>query len=152
MKKGMIAVLSAIVGCAGGCLLGIEYMRKKPHKFQSYYNILLEWLAIKQEGKTIASYFHTHDYQRVAIYGMGELGVRLLKELELSDIEVVCAIDKGIPCEEVNVELKKPGEPVENIDVVVVTATFAFWEIQKSLQEYLKCPIISLEDVIFDQY
>lgn len=152
MKKGIIAVLSAAAGCVGGCLFGIEYMRKKPHKFQSYYNILLEWLAIKQEGSSIDSYFSTHNYHRIAIYGMGELGVRLLKELESSDIEVVCAIDKGIPCEEVNVEVKKPGEPVEDIDAVVVTATFAFWEIQKSVSEYLDCPVVSLEDVIFDKY
>lgn len=152
MKKGIITVLSAAAGCVGGFFFGIEYMRKKPHKFQSYYNILLEWLAMKQEGKSIASYFMNHNYQRIAIYGMGELGIRLLKELEPSGIEVVCGIDKGIPCEEVNIEVKKPGEPVEDIDAVVVTATFAFWEIQKSVQEYMDCPVISLEDVIFDQY
>lgn len=37
----------------------------------------------------------------------------------------------------------------DDIDVIVVTATFAFDDIKKSLSELLDCNIISIEDVVY---
>ncbi len=157
MKKGTIALLSAAAGAAAG-VMGKELFGTKPagqsseraNKFKSYYNLLNQWLILKQEGKNLEQYFVDHDYQTIAIYGMGELGSRLCDELNGSSIEIAYAIDKN--AEWTNSELKVCGidDELQTVDAVVVTAVFAFDEIEEMLADKIECPIISLSEIVFE--
>lgn len=161
MKKCLGVILGVIAGAIAGVALTnkvnqnkISDELKKVDKFKGYYNMLLQWIDIKQEGKSLSEYFVRNNYKTIAIYGMGEMGRKLYDELKDSEIEIKYVIDKDSITAYSPVDVKElddfDGEDKVEVDVVVVTATFAFDEIQKEVSEKINCPIISLEDVIYE--
>lgn len=85
---------------------------------------------------------------------MGEIGNRLYEELKnSSEIEVKYGIDNNASETYSELEVLSLEEYTDlasdDIDVIVVTATFAFDDIKKSLSELLDCNIISIEDVVY---
>lgn len=157
MKKGIIAVLSGItggvVGAASVAKIGksvLDNTDKKVSRLRSYYNMLNQWLVLKQEGKSLEKYFIDNNYKTIAIYGMGEIGTRLYEDLKNTNIEIRYAIDQNVAGTYSDLEvLDKDGELAE-VDVVVVTPIFAFDEIEKELSERVDFPIVSLEDVLYE--
>lgn len=157
MKKGTIAVLSTFLGAVAGAvgdgyLKGKQIKQKssKVDKFKNYYNMLNQWLMLKQEGKTLVSYFEENGYNTIAIYGMGEMGNRLYDELKGSDIKIKYAIDKNASSTYSDIDVFEVEDELEKVDVVVVTAVFAFDEIEEELSEKIDFPVISLEDVVYE--
>ncbi len=128
----------------------IKEQKDRVKKFKQYYDILLGWLDVKQKGKSLSDYFEKKQYYKIAIYGMGELGIKLYDELKNSNIEVVCAIDKGEAYENIEIDVMNVGEKIPDVDVVVVTPAFAYHSIEEELLDYLDCPIISIEDVVYE--
>lgn len=157
MKKGFLATISAVAGMAAGATV-IGKMQGKTiksnendiDKFRRYYNMLNQWLLIKQEGKSLEKYFDDNGYHTVVIYGMGEMGNRLYEELKNTSIEVKYAVDK----EAANTysELKVVGKDdyLESADVMIVTAIYAYDEIEEEMETKIDFPIVCLEDVIYD--
>lgn len=157
MKKGVIAVLSTLIGAVAGAA-GVGYLKGKQvklkedkvDKFKNYYNMLNQWLILKQEGKSLAQYFVKNGYKTIAIYGMGEMGNRLYDELKDSEIKVAYAIDKNVSEAFSPIDLFDIEDELDAVDAVIVTATFAFADIEESIQDKVECPIISLEDVVYE--
>lgn len=160
MKKSTIGFLSSVIGAVlgGGVAIAasssiankiILQNGKRVDKFKIYYEVLNQWLILKHEGKGIDSYFMEIGYKNIAIYGMGEVGNLLLKDLEGSDIKVLYCLDSEIACLDADMNVVDLEDGLEGIDVVVVTAMFAFDEIEKDLTGKVDCPIISLEDIVF---
>lgn len=120
----------------------------KVHKFKTYYNILNQWLKMKNEGKGLAEYFIKHKWKEVAIYGMGEIGCRLYEELENSAVKIVYAVDKegGSVYEGLKVYTLEEDWPTA--DVLVVTAAFAYDKIVTDIQAKVNIPVVSLEEVV----
>lgn len=157
MKKGTVAVLStligATVGAAGSAYFGNQQVEKKAEKvdkFKGYYSMLNQWLILKQEGKCLCEYFKANDYKTVSIYGMGEMGNRLYDELKNSDIEVKYAVDQNAASTYSELDVIDKEDDFEKVDVMVVTATFAFDEIEDELSAKVDFPIVSLEDVVYE--
>lgn len=157
MKKGVVAFLSgiigAVIGAVGSGYLGskqIERKTEKVDKFKGYYNILNQWLVLKQEGKCLSEFFKVNNYKTIAIYGMGEMGNRLYDELKDSEIEVKYAVDKNADSTYSELNVIYPEEDFEVADVMVVTATFAYCEIEEKLSKKISFPIVSLEDVVYE--
>lgn len=157
MRKGTIAVLSTLIGAAAGAAGSgyfgnkqIEQKTEKVDKFKGYYNMLNQWLILKQEGKNLSEYFQSNQHKTIAIYGMGEMGNRLYDELKNTDVSVKYAVDKNASGTYSELNVIDPEDEFENVDVIVVTATFAFDEIVEELREKVDFPIVSLEDVIYE--
>ena len=154
MKKGKVFAIASVIGAVAG----VGYLKEKKvsqkqakvDKFKGYYNMLNEWLALKQGGKSLDEYFKQNNYKTVAIYGMGEMGNRLYDELKTTDIEIKYAIDKNVDTVYAELEVKEIDDELPDVDVVVVTATFAFDDIVESIQDKFICPIVSLENVVFE--
>ena len=143
MKKGTISVLATILGAAvGATAVGtisgktIDEKATKVEKFKNYYNMLNQWLVLKQEGKNLSSFFESNEYKTIAIYGMGEMGNRLYDELKNTNIEIKYAIDKNADSTYTELEVIDPEDSYEDVDVIVVTATFAFEDIESKVSEY----------------
>lgn len=156
MKKGLSAVIGGLVGASASALLVgkecnklIKQKSDKVDKFKNYYYMLNQWLILKQQGKALTKYFEENHFKHIAIYGVGEMGNRLYDELKDSDICVKFAIDKE-DNRYMEVEVKSPEDDFEGVDVIVVTAIFAFEEINRKISPRVSCPVISLEDIIFD--
>lgn len=155
MKKPVLAVLSAVTGAALGAgavgkasLDKMNIIRSYRDKHLALFLMMNQWVKAKQEGKNLASYFEEKGYKKIAIYGMSYAGETLLNELKGSGISVAYAIDKNVSSAEVRV--MSVDDALEEVDAVVVTAITFFDEIEELLSEKMDCPIISLEDILYE--
>lgn len=156
MKKGIISILSAMFGAATGAVaVGrtvSKNLRKKDdglRKVHELYMAFDQWLRIRQEGRTLIEYFHAHNYNTVAIYGMKELGVHLYEELKDSDITVCYAIDQNADAIYADIDIVTPDEELTPVDVIIVTAIYYFDGIEKMLREKVNYPVVSLKDILY---
>ena len=89
-------------------------------------------------------------YSHIAVYGMAELGNRLMEDLKGTPIQVDYGIDRDISCSIARIgEVYFPEDNLPEADVIVVTPYSSFEVIKKQLEEKVKCPIISLEEVVW---
>lgn len=157
MKKGIIGVLSLLAGVAGGAAAAEKFEKGKTKKAQHYadkhlalFVMMNQWVNVKQEGKNLSSYFEENGYKKIAIYGMSYAGQTLLKELEGSGIQVVYGIDKNAETLYADIDVMTIEDDLDEVDAVVVTAVTFFNEIEDQLCSKLDCPILSLEDILFE--
>lgn len=157
MNKGIIAMLSAVAGAGAGAaaiekkrVQDIAVKKALSDKHFKMFKMMDHWVGIKQEGKNLSQYFIENGYQKIIIYGMHYAGERLVEELKGSDIQIVCGIDQKAQSifSDINVITKE--EFIPEADVVVVTAISFFDEIEMEMRERVSCPIISLEDVVYE--
>ncbi len=157
MKKISINILFVFVGA----ILGIAGVRRKmkakvtcekkmSEKHLALYLMMNQWVKVKQEGKKLSSYFEKRNYHEIAVYGMSFAGKTLVDELEGSGIKIKYGIDKKADNIYAEFEVVTPDEKLEEVDAVVVTAIQFFSEIEEKLSKKIKCPIISLENVLYE--
>lgn len=159
MKKGVLSVLTALTGAAVGAgTLGYQKARQHEQDFkvikknEAILKMFNQWLIVKQEGKSIAAYLEENNFKKIAIYGMSYAGERLLDDLKGTGIEVVYAVDQNADRMFAEVELITKGEIAhqQEVDAVIVTAIYFFDDIEEEISELVDCPIVSLEDIIYE--
>lgn len=155
MKKILNLIWAMLVGGVIGSLISgsIVYRKNIKSKEMSQKHLALmltlnEWLAVKQNGINLASYFEEKNIKRIAIYGMSYLGESLLEEFSHTDIQVSYAIDQNADNIFCDIDVVKPTDILEPVDAIVVTAVYNFREIEEKLRERYNGLIINLEDVI----
>lgn len=161
MKKGMIVLISAVAGAITGAAFGVGTMGKvfsdKAKKVQSMSNKHLElflmmnqWVKVKQADKNLADYFERKGYSKIAIYGMSYAGESLADELRATKIKVAYGIDQRADFLYADFDIVAMDEDLEEVDAIVVTAITYFDDIEEKLREKTNCPIISLEDILYE--
>lgn len=157
MKKGLASALSFLFGLSAGGLLVMNWENKlfsQKHefgvKFWMMYQMMEKWMRLKLNGETLADYFHAAGYQKIAVYGMGDIGRLLVRELSESDIHVAYGIDKNKDIK-ADISVYEPAPGLEPVDAVVVTAIAYYDEIAAMLTTILDCPVLSMENVVVAQ-
>lgn len=157
MRKGVISVLSALAGAAVGAgtvkkVTGDSLSQAKAlsDKHLSLFLMMNQWVKVKQEGKNLSSYFKANGYNRIAIYGMSYVGETLINELKGTDIQVVYGIDKNANAIYTDIDIITLEDTLDEVDAIVVTAITFFDEIEEILQGKVNCPILSLEDILYE--
>lgn len=128
----------------------IKEKDEKIHKFKDYYNVLNQWMKIKNEASSLEEYFKKRGYSTIAIYGMGEIGCRLYEELENTSINVSYVIDKEAESKYSSIRIIDISNKLDDVDVIVVTPIFDFENIKIALEEKTDIKVISFEDVIYE--
>ena len=157
MKK-VIAVLGfTLAGVFGGTVVtgkrlkkSIEQERKMAKKHLDLYLMMNQWVKVKQEGKNLAAYFEKNGYKNIAIYGMSYAGETLLEELRETQIQVVYGIDKNAENIYSDISILSLEDTLDDVDAIVVTAVTFFDEIEDELHKKVNCPILSLEDILYE--
>lgn len=161
MKKAILTTMLLLtVGCAGGIcgalaarrgfLKRIGIMRNNEEKMKEFYDVLTRWIRMRSPGHQIESYLLDKGVKKVAIYGMKELGEILYDELKETSIEVAYAIDRDAEYIFSDLEVVSPEDELKDVDAVIVTAIHYYSEIAENLEKKLKCPILCIEDVIYE--
>jgi hypothetical protein len=157
MKKSMASVITTLMGAAAGAG-AVTYQKLKRQesdfkvikKNEAILKMFNQWLILKQEGKTIEKYFAENGFRRIAVYGMSYAGERLIDDLKGTEVEVAYGIDRNADRIFSEVEIVNVEDTLQPVDAVVVTAIYNFDEIEEKLSELMDCPIISLEDIIYE--
>lgn len=157
MKKGMISIISTLAGAAIGAGTVGTMKDKEVKKWKDYsdkhltlYKMMCQWVTMKQDGTNLAEYFKKNGYKRIAIYGMSFAGDTLANELQDTDIQVAYGIDKNAANLYADFDIVSMKDNLKEVDAVVVTAITFFDEIAEELSTKLSCPIISLEDILYE--
>lgn len=153
----LVIVIVYIVGFCMGCSWifkrNFELVKKqceRGDRFSRMFRALNQWLTLKEESREIAEYFRNMNYHNIAIYGMGYLGKHLVRELKKTEIKINYTVDKKVNEPVEGIKIFRPKEVLPEVDVIVVTALIDFEEIADQLERKVECPIISLEDILFE--
>ena len=154
MKKVTLSILSAVMGVAAGIGVTNNFMEKTMKKNSAMSNkhlalflMMNEWVKVKQKGKSLTEYFEKNGYKKIAIYGMSFIGRRLYEELA-NYVEIDYAIDKNADNICMDICIYLPNDHLEEVDAIIVTTVMHFDEITELLQKKVKCPVLSLENII----
>lgn len=146
-------ITGGIVGFIASSKLSNKIIERKDariNKFVGYFNLLEQWMSIKEGDKVVSTYFEKNGYYKIALYGLGKIGNHLLKELEGTDIQVSYAIDARGEKLNTDIVVYTPDDEIPDVDVIVVTATFDYDNIKNVLEEKTDIQVISIDDVIYD--
>lgn len=157
MRKSIISVISAMAGIiAGGLAVGrsagkvIDGEKKVADKHLILFQMMSQWVKVKQEGKNLSSFFEKNGYKSIAIYGMSYAGETLVEELKGTDTKIAYGIDKNADSIYADVDIVSVEDDLEKVDAIVVTAITFFDEIEEKLSKKVSCPVISLEDILYE--
>lgn len=157
MKKGVIAAVSTVIGAVAGAVTIEKSKRNQLRsawdmstKHLALFQMMNQWVRIKQEGKNLSEYFKSNGYRNIAVYGMSYAGETLLEELKDTDINVAYGIDQKADSIYADVDIFTADDELQQVDAVVVTAITFFDEIEEKLLKKMDCPILSLEDILFE--
>lgn len=130
----------------------IEDEEKEPaDKHRLYYELCNQWIKMQNDGYHIETFFREKGYRSIAIYGMGELGNRLIEALDGTDVQIKYGINKNMRDAFAEIDIKGLDEEDEftDIDCIVVTPFHIYDEIKDELEKKCSCDVISLEDVVY---
>jgi len=103
-----------------------------------------QWVINLQEGKTVRRYFEERKYHNIAVYGKSYLSERLCKEIENTDIAVKLIFDKD--------SIESDLLNSLNLDVIVVTSLYYYYDIYLNLKKYTNVKVICLDEIIYKTY
>lgn len=154
MKNRIVKILNtALKVCVIALLVRLFFKEKssKPStgdKMTVYYHLLDKWMKLREEEKYISDYMEKHGFKTIAIYGLGDIGRHLEKELENSKTQVLYAINKEARYFAVDLDVYSPESELPPVDAVIVTPVMDYGNICKALKGKVSCPILSIVDVI----
>lgn len=123
---------------------------KFEHKYYSLFMLMCNWMEKKQNQKKICMFLNKRNIKSIAIYGMGNIGILLLRELELCGINVKYGIDEDLNTSYMSYDIKiyRPSDFLEKVEAIIVTPITYFEEIKEKLSSKVECPIFSLQDIL----
>lgn len=126
-----------------------KYKSLSSKNLNNFY-LMHRWLQVCREGKSVVNYLEVKGCKRVAIYGMGLAGERLLDELRNTDIRVLYGIDKRAHTLNGEIEIYSLYDKLPNVDIVIVSVPMYFDSIKLELEKKTNCKIVSLDDILHE--
>lgn len=122
--------------------------------YKHNYNILYRWMQEENIGDRLADYLLKEGYEKIAVYGLGDVGKLLCKNLNNSGISILYGIDQN--AEDKNIDefigvgkIVLPNDTIEKVDAIIVTVSNSYLPIKNMLMKTNNCPILNLEDVVY---
>lgn len=118
------------------------------NKYEKNMKVFDNWMRLKENGGTLASYLEHRGYRKIAMYGYGTLGKHFIREIEGSGIALEYIIDRQ--GKRLNSEIPVYGLAVKlaPVDAVVITVTFDVDEIRAKLCEKGFQEIVTIEEMV----
>lgn len=124
-------------------------------RYKSYWKTFDKWLTMHEKGITIPAVLLSRGISSVTIYGLGMIGRHLVNELQQSEVQVICGIDR-------NSDLKDDFEfeihsikSLDNVDKTIDLIIAVSYEFDAIKDELIKCGwkgnILLLEDLFVDK-
>lgn len=153
----MILLLSTLTGMTIGAGAVGKILTERTYKVKSMsdkhlslFLMMNQWVKVKQEGKSLEQYFEKAGYKNLAIYGMSFAGETLVNELKNTSVHIVYGIDRNADSIYADIDIVSMDGKLEKVDAIVVTAVTFFEEIRRELSKKIDCPIVSLEDILYE--
>ena len=162
LKQAAAGALCVAFGFAAGAAFHYRGFSRAAQKkdaeikrCKGYFNTLSQWMYLRHEGISIADCLLQRGLRTVAVYGLGELGRLLCRELCGTGVCVAYGLDRDAGEKEadsfcgVRRIAGLEGE-LGSVDAVIVTLPHAFKELEGILKGKFGCPVLDLERVLFE--
>lgn len=123
-------------------------LRDINERYKGYWRILNQWLILKEKGVRLDKYLIERGIRTAAIYGLGMLGKHLIEELNHSSIVLKYGIDRRTDGINLNIPVYSLKDDLPEVDIIIVTATYDYENIRKTLQEKVNYPMVSLTELV----
>ena len=135
-------------------LLTREILENEKEKFKCQSDLLCQWIRNINKGITVDEILTSYGANSIAIYGKGNLGRLLYKNLEGSNIKVKFFIDKnaGRIIEDLADTIGTiSDEDLSDLDAIIVTLPYDYLKIKEFLEKETKnnIRIISIEEIVY---
>ena len=120
---------------------------KQQQKCSRLLKLMCRWTTNVQKGMRPVDYLTRRKWYSVAVYGAGDVGKCLLDELADTDVKVRYIVDRRKP--ELGLPVYAPEDDLPSVDCMIVTAIMEYGEISWNLKDKLRCHVISIEDIIY---
>lgn len=124
-------------------------IRRQSEKHLYLFKMMVEWMALIQDGKSISDYITNKGIRRIAVYGVSYVGDCLIRELKNTEWELIYGIDNAENTIWTDIPVFSMNDELEDVDIVIVTAVTNYEEIQKELFDKINSEVISLEEIIY---
>ena len=115
-----------------------------------FYQILSMWVDLMQENRTIfKELLKKRGLDSVAIYGMANLGKKLLRQFRNEGVNVTFVIDQAGGNKGENLPIFRPYDDLPKCDLIIITS-FDEGNIKKMLEGKTKARIIHIKDLLTD--
>lgn len=129
----------------------MEESGKQAAEYGQYYRLFDRWLWLKLAQKGIQNYFDKQGYRTLAVYGVGEICNRFYEEIsQIPGIEIKYILEKEPGNEHPVLPVYCLQDEVPEVDAVVVSLDYIYEDIKTVLVGKFDCPIISIDDVIYN--
>ncbi len=129
---------------------GKDQLYQRYKRVEAQYNLLNQWMTLQESGVTLEMLLRARGYRRIAIYGMANIGKHMYHALKNSSIEICYGMDRSQCGQYEALTVKKPDEPVEPVDAMIVTVVMEYERIREALEKKLTFPIVSLEEIFYE--
>lgn len=158
MMKGKILAFGIGLGAGviGGFLWEHDRMKlimkekiRKLDRSQSYYGLLLSWLKMHEEKISLDDYFERLEISNIAVYGNGQIGERLIKEMECTKTSIRYIIDRNACSMVSKFPIFTMEDELPQVDAIVVTVIDEYDSIAEAIRKKCDCYVFSIEEVIY---
>ncbi|MDE7431926.1 MAG: hypothetical protein K2N34_08440 [Lachnospiraceae bacterium] len=148
-KKIVIAIAAMCIGYAWGEYAGKKKELRKKSNAQKYLSIYKPWMEKMQKGESIADFVINKQYENVAVYGLGKLGVSLINELKDKGIPIAYIIDQR--ADEIfyeDIDVYSFSERLPDVGAIIITTVNDQKELREKIMCRLKCDVYTLEELV----
>lgn len=116
-----------------------------------YIRDILFQMILRREEEVLKKYIEMGGYKAIGLYGWGQVGQCAYIELKACGYTPVCVIDRNSQnLNSSEVMICSPIGILPQIDLLIVTPTYFFDEIEKEMSLRVGCKIISLDDIYYN--
>ena len=124
-----------------------EYLTEMLYKKSIDYRFLHNWIEKNINCDNLEKSLLEKGYINIAIYGMGDIGKLICKELEKTEISVKYGIDRNSKNIKSTIKLYGLEEKLPEVDAVIITISHDFDNIRNILIKKYDYEIVSLFDI-----
>lgn len=117
-------------------------------RWRRLFWLLNKWFALKNFGIKLDSCASCSKGKKIAVYGLGEIGKRLMEELECSNMKVEYVVDKRADSLFTEFEIYSPTDKLPPADIMIVSVINDYDSICEMLKESFCGEVVSLETII----
>lgn len=112
-------------------------------------HVFMKWIELLQQGQRVSNYLEHHHIPTVSIYGFGQLGRLLYKELVADGVRIEYVIDNCV--EDTPALHIKRNEEVDGVaHMLIITAPVNMDYVMKNVKCAKECIVISLMDIFIE--
>lgn len=102
--------------------------------------------------ENLTRYFQMNGYKNIAVYGVGNLGTRILRNIDTAQLESICTIDENKAAHFGDMEAIDMQELADRkeIDMVLVTPLLDYPQIEEQICSMCEIPVISAKELMCD--